>query len=84
MKHPTQDRTRRQLGVGPAVHAGRRPRRTHESRVRFAHVVGASLALAALSYLATAKAEPSIVPGSVYIHVVASAALDADSRRDCR
>lgn len=52
----TRARVRRRPVVGITVHAARRPRRARPSRIRFIHAAGASLALAALGYLATAKA----------------------------
>jgi hypothetical protein len=56
----TQPRCRRQLTVTSTVHAARRPRRAHSSRFRLVHAAGASLALAALGYLAAAKADEFI------------------------
>jgi hypothetical protein len=61
----THGRSHRPPGLGSIVHAARRPRRVHSSRVRLVHAVGASLALAALSYLATAKAGELIGPQSM-------------------
>jgi len=90
MKHPSNDldetRARRQYGVAP-VHTARRRRRTHESRIRFLHVIGASLALAALSYLATAKAEQCNDPASACARSAVcalNAARAVDVQRDSR
>ena len=76
--HLTRVRSRRESGAGPALHLPRRPRRAHPSRVRFVHAAGASLALAALGYLATAKAEESMPQGSAGVLSVAAEVRDVD------